>query len=55
MAAKSISKGLPVDLSECISFAAVTIALRTTWKKKMKIFLEVRLSYNFHFEGTPLK
>ena len=34
MAAKSNSKGLPVDLSECISFAAATIALRTTWKKR---------------------
>ena len=36
MAAKSNSKGLPVDLSECISFAAATIALRTTWKTRRK-------------------
>ena len=34
MAAKSNSKGLPVDFSECISFAAATIALRTIWKKR---------------------
>lgn len=34
VAAKSNSKGLPVDPSECISFAAATIALRTTWKKR---------------------
>ena len=34
IAAKSNLKDLPVELSECISFAAATIALRTTWKKR---------------------